>query len=73
MWSSGKAFVSRAGLGTTLPTARHCCNISLKEAVIMLLEAMTQRWAPQTLYTLRHNTANTKKDLINLVTVLSGF
>ena len=51
-------FKSRAGqIGTVLPTARDRCNISLKGAVLLTC-AMTRRWAPQTRYTLRRNTAS---------------
>ena len=37
---------------TVLPTARHRCDISSKEAVLPL-GAMTRRWDPPTHYTLR--------------------
>ena len=44
-----------------LPTARHRCNISSKGSVLPA-GAMTQRWAPQTRYTLRRNTASIMKE-----------
>ena len=47
---------------TVLPTARHRCDISSKEAV--LPGAMTRRWAQLTRYTLWRNTMSIMKDLI---------
>ena len=49
--------------GTVLATPRHCCNISSKGTVFPA-GAMTRRWARQTRYTLRRNTASITKDLI---------
>ena len=47
-------------LDTELPTARHGCYVSSKEAV--LPGAMTRRWAPLIRYTLRRSTVNIIKD-----------
>ena len=48
---------------TVLSTIRHRCDISSK-GVVLPAGAMTRRWAPQTRYTLRRNTASTMKHLI---------
>ena len=65
------SFVEQRGQGsnlgllksnTVLPTARHRCNISLKEAVLPT-GAITRRWAPQTRFKHRHDTASIIKDL----------
>ena len=55
----GVSNIGRVKSDTVLSTARHRCDISLLPA-----GAMTQRWVPQTRYTLRRNTANIPKDLI---------
>ena len=55
----GGSNIGRLKSDTVLSTARHRCVISLLPA-----GAMTQRWVPQTSYTLRRNTANIPKDLI---------
>ena len=47
--------------------ARHRCGISWKRAVLPA-GAMTQRWDPQTRYTLRRNTASVIKELILIKT-----
>ena len=55
---------------------RHCCDISLKGAAVPA-GAMMRRWAPQTRYTLRRNTASIMKDLIGFdektITLLLSF
>ena len=71
-WSSGNAFLSGAGnmrfksrpvkSDTVLPTARHRCDISSKDAVFH--GVMMRRWAPPTRYTLQRKVASTRKDLI---------
>ena len=71
-WSSGNAFVPGAGnmrfksrlvkSDTMLPTARHRCDISSKDAVFH--GVMMRRWAPSTRYTLRRKVASTMKNLI---------
>ena len=71
-WSWGNAFVSGAGvwdsrlgpveLDTVLLTARHRCNISWKGTVLPWRN--DAEMSPATRYTLRRNTASTKKDLI---------
>ena len=48
-----------------MPTARHRCDISSKEAVLPV-GVMTRKWAPQTRYTHRCDTASIMKDLIVL-------
>ena len=50
-------------LNTLLPTVRHLCDIFSKGAVLPA-GAMTERWAPQTRYTLRRNTASIMRDFI---------
>ena len=45
---------------TVLPTARHRCDISSKEAVLPGCNDV--RWAPPTRYMLRHDTASTMND-----------
>ena len=67
-WLSGSAFVSGAGglrfkTRDVLPSARHCCDISSKWAMLPAC-AMTRKWARPTRYTLRHNTESIIKDLI---------
>jgi len=49
---------------TALPTVRHRFNIYA--GYLCCLGAMTQKWAPQTRYTLRRNTASIMKGLICL-------
>ena len=56
-------------LDTVLPTARHRCDITSKEAVLPAA-AMTWRWAPPTHYMLRRNTASMMKDLIGFTIIL---
>ena len=56
--------VSNLGLVKTnkvLPRVRHRCDISSKGAVVPA-GAMKRRWALQTFYTLRRNTASKMKD-----------
>ena len=70
---SGNAFVSGPGslrfrswrvkLDAVLPTARHCCDVCLKGAVL-LAGVMSRRWAPPTRYTLPRNTVSLAKDLV---------
>ena len=70
---SGNAFVSGPGslrfrswrvkLDAVSPTARHCCDVSLKGAVL-LAGVMSRRWAPPTRYTLPRNTVSLTKDLV---------
>ena len=48
---------------TMLPTTRHRCDIFSKE-VVLPTGATTRKWALQTRYTLRHNTASMMKDLV---------
>ena len=48
---------------TVLPTTRHRSSIASNGAVLPA-RAMTRKWAPQTRYALRRNTASTMKDFI---------
>ena len=54
-------------LDAVLPTARYSCDISSRGAVLPT-GTMIRRWAPQTRYTLRRNTASIKTDLIIVFT-----
>ena len=57
-----KHFWLKVKPNTVLPAARHRCDILSKE-VVYPTDAMTRRWAPQTRYTRRRNTASIMKDL----------
>ena len=57
VWASNLELVKS---DTVLPTVRHRCDTS----ELCYSGAMTRRWAPETRYTLRRNTASIMKDFI---------
>ena len=60
---SGRSEVQISGRSNQIQF-RHCCDIS--KGAVLPAGYLTRRWAPQTHYSLRSNTASTTKDLICL-------